>query len=62
MNPDIDLSWGGTETYEVTWRDGTEETRDMDGLEAARLARDPDVAGVSRVTGFGANPTTFSGG
>lgn len=56
MNPtDIDLTWGGTETYEVTYADGTTGTVDMNGREAARLAAADNVNSVSRVTGFGAN-------
>lgn len=53
---DIDLSWGGTEEYEIVYADGTTDLLDLDGREAARLASAPDVRSVSRVTGFGANP------
>lgn len=52
---DIDLTWGGTETYEVVYADGTAETVDMNGREASQLATAPNVNSVSRVTGFGAN-------
>lgn len=57
---DIDLSWGGPEEYEVTSRDGTVELQTLDGRQAAQLAADVDlIAGVSRVTGFGANRRTL---
>lgn len=56
VTDDVDLSWGQPEEYEVTYRDGTSETVELGGREAAAMARRLDVEGVSRVTGFGANP------